>query len=74
MAFIPNIPSSLGAISELDKAMTVAKHKGASVGGKSMWRSDEIDAWLAALLVSPQGRRCPGGDMNAAPQKRRESK
>ena len=54
--------------------MTVAKHKGASVGGKSMWRSDEIDAWLAALLVSPQGRRCPGGDMNAAPQKRRESK
>ena len=33
MAFIPNIPSSLGAISELDKAMTVAKHKGASVAG-----------------------------------------
>jgi hypothetical protein len=33
VAFIPNIPSSLGAISELDKAMTVAKHKGASVAG-----------------------------------------
>jgi predicted DNA-binding transcriptional regulator AlpA len=23
------------------------------VGGKSMWRSDEIDAWLAALPVRP---------------------
>ena len=33
MAFIPNIPSTLGAISELDKAMTVAKNKGASVAG-----------------------------------------
>ena len=33
MAFIPNIPSSLGGISEFDKAMTVAKHKGASVAG-----------------------------------------
>jgi len=33
VAFIPNIPSSLGVISELDKAMTVAKHKGASVAG-----------------------------------------
>jgi hypothetical protein len=33
VAFIPNIPSSLGAISEFDKAMTVAKHKGASVAG-----------------------------------------
>ena len=33
MAFIPNIPSSLGAISELDKVMMVAKHKGASVAG-----------------------------------------
>jgi len=33
VAFIPNIPSSPGAISELDNAITVAKHKGASVAG-----------------------------------------
>ena len=38
------------------------------VGGKSMWRSDEIDAWLVALQVRPQGRRFRGGDVNAAPQ------
>ena len=43
-----------------------------AVGGKSMWRSDEIDAWLAALPTSPQGRRCRGGDLNAAPQASRE--
>jgi hypothetical protein len=43
---------------------------------KSMWRSDEIDAWLAAFQVRPQGRRFRGGDVNAAPAKRegRESK
>jgi hypothetical protein len=33
VAFIPNIPSSQARYSELDKAMTVAKHKGASVAG-----------------------------------------
>ena len=35
MAFIPNIPSPLGAISELDKAMTVAKHRGASAQARA---------------------------------------
>jgi hypothetical protein len=30
VAFIPSIPSSPGAISEFGKALTVAKHKGAS--------------------------------------------
>jgi Prophage CP4-57 regulatory protein (AlpA) len=23
------------------------------VGGRSMWRSDEVDAWMAALPVRP---------------------
>jgi hypothetical protein len=32
-----------------------------AVGGKSMWRSDEIDAWLAALPV----RAVKGDDVEA---------
>ena len=80
MAFIPNIPSSLGAISELDKVMMVAKHKGASVAGGRRQVNVAVgrDRRMASRLASarPQGRRCRGRDVTAAPQKRedRESK
>ena len=67
MAFIPNIPSSPGTISEFDKAMMVAKHKGASVaGGLAVGRDRRMVSRLASV---PSKRRCRGGEVNAAPQK-----